>query len=215
MSRASVVPWGGLMAMLGGALWIVLRPLVLSTWGSPVFGFDYGDYNRMMVAPLLLLLVGAVAFRFYLPASHGRLGRWGLVLVALGLATSLAGVIVEFWWAGGLRGKRQAAMLGWGIYGLGLLGQAGGLALFGFGTLWTRRLPGWIGVLALAMAMLLVLWLPMLQWQLHTLSILDQVLYGVGWMMLGYVLWSGRAGVPGRERTSPARPAQTGDPVSG
>jgi len=203
------------MAMLGGALWIVLRPLVLSTWARPVFGFSYGDYNRMMVAPLLLLLAGALAFRFYLPASAGRLIRWGLVLVALGLATSLAGVIIEFWWAGGLRGNRGGAMLGWGVYGLGLLGQSSGLTLFGFGTLWTRRLRGWIGILALAMAALLVFWLPMLQWQLRTLSILDQVLYGIGWMMLGYVLWSSRADVPGARGTPPGQPAQTGDRVSG
>ncbi len=138
MSQASLVTWGGLMAMLGGALWIVLRPLVLSTWGTPVFGFDYGDYNRMMVAPLLLLLAGAVTFRFFHPASAGRLGRWGLVLVALGLATSLAGVIIEFWVAGGLGGNRAGAMLGWGLYGLGLLGQTIGLGLFGAGA-WRGR----------------------------------------------------------------------------
>ncbi len=172
--------------MLGGVVWMALRPLVLSTWAGPVFGFGYAGYNRMMVIPLTLLIAGAVALRHL----AGRGGRWGLALVALGLAASLAGVVIEFWWAGGLSGNRQGAMLGWGIYGLGLLGQAIGLALLGIGALRTRRLPYRMGIVSLAMAALLVLWPPMLAWQLGSWSILDQVLYGLGWVALGYTLWS-------------------------
>jgi hypothetical protein len=176
---------------------MALRPLVLSTWAVPVFGLDYVTYNRMMVVPLFLLIAGAVALRHFV----GQGGRWGLALVVLGLAASLAGVMIEFWWAGGLSGNRQGAMLGWGIYGLGLLGQAIGLAVFGIGALRSRRLlPYWIGIVPLAMAALLVLWPPMLAWQLDTWSILDQVLYGLGWVALGYALWSEK----GEELRQPA-----------
>lgn len=186
MSSWDSTRWGGLAAVLGGALWMALRPLVLSTWAVPVFGLDYVNYNRMMVVPLILLIAGAVALRHFV----GRGGRWGVALVVLGLAASLVGVMIEFWWAGGLSGNRQGAMLGWGIYGLGLLGQAIGLAVFGIGALRSRRLPYWMGIVPLAMAALLVLWPPMLAWQLGSWSILDQVLYGLGWVALGYTLWS-------------------------
>lgn len=200
MSRDSLSIWGGFTTMLGGALWIVLRPLVLTTWGRTVFGFDYVDYNRMMVAPLLLLLLGVVALLFLEPASTGRLGRWGLAIVALGLATSLAGVIVEFWVAGGLRGNRAGAMLGWGLYGLGLLAQTIGLGLFGAGALRGRRLPTWLGFLVVVMAALPVLWFPMIAMRLDSLSILDQVLYGAGWMVLGYALGPRPSALPAAHR---------------
>jgi hypothetical protein len=58
-----------------------------------------------------------------------------VAILVLGLTASLGGMMVEFWWAGGLSGNREGAMLGWGIYGLGLLGQAIGLAVFAFGAL--------------------------------------------------------------------------------
>lgn len=183
---SDVVRWGVLSAMLGGVLWMALRSLVLSTWDGPVLGLSYVHYNRMMVVPLLLLIAGALALR----RVAGRGGRWGSALVVLGLAASLAGVVIEFWWAGGLSGNREGAMLGWAVYGLGLLGQAIGLAVFGIGALRTRGLPYWRGIVPLAMAALLLLWPPMLAWQLGTWSILDQVLYGLGWATLGYVLWS-------------------------
>jgi hypothetical protein len=63
-----------------------------------------------------------------------------VAILVLGLTASLGGMMVEFWWAGGLSGNREGAMLGWGIYGLGLLGQAIGLAVFAIGAL--RALPG-------------------------------------------------------------------------
>lgn len=92
-------------------------------------------------------------------------------------------------------------MLGWGIYGLGLLGQAIGLAVFGIGVLRSRGLPYGRGILALVMAALLVVWPPMLAWRLGAWSILDQILYGLGWVALGYAIWSQRgvtAEVPSR-----------------
>lgn len=93
MSSWESTRWGVLAAMVGGVLWMALRPLVLSTWDNTGFGLDYVDYNRMMVIPLTLLIAGAVALR----RLASRWGHWGLSLVALGLATSLAGVVIEFW----------------------------------------------------------------------------------------------------------------------
>ena len=105
-------------------------------------------------------------------------------------------------------------MLGWGVYGLGLLGQAVGLALFGVGVLRARRLPGWSGIVSLVMAVLLVLWLPMLQWQLMIWSIVDQVLYGLGWVALGYLLWLSRVGSRPTPGALPVLTGRTGDGAS-
>jgi hypothetical protein len=61
---------------------------------------------------------------------------------------------------GGLRGNREGAMLGWGLYLLGVLGQAIGLAALG-GLVWrARAFPGWAAAAMLGMAALHVLWLP-------------------------------------------------------
>ena len=43
---------------MGGVLWMVLRPLISNAWGRPQLGLTYEDYNRLMVAPLILLLAG-------------------------------------------------------------------------------------------------------------------------------------------------------------
>ena len=199
MPRTQLAARGGLATMLGGVLWIALRPLVASAWGTPVFGLSYEDYNRLMVAPLLLLLAGVLAFRGSLPAEVGRAARWGLALLALGVATSLAGVVIEFWWAGGLRGDRAGSLLGWAAYGLGLLVQAVGLTLFGVGALRAACLPTWLAIVAPAMAALHLLWLPSLHLGLARWSVADQVLVGLGWVALGYALWASRA----RSRRSP------------
>ena len=53
----------------------------------------------------------------------------------------------------------------------------------------------------LVMAALLVLWPLLLAWQLSAWSILDQTLYGLGWIALGYMLWSEKE----KELRQPAR----------
>ncbi len=214
MPRTQLAARGGLAMMLGGVLWIALRPLVASTWGTPVFGLGYEDYNRLMVAPLLLLLAGALACRCSLPPEAGRAARWGLALLALGVATSLAGVVIEFWWAGGLRGDRAGALLGWAAYGLGLLVQVVGLTLFGAGALRAACLPSWLAVVAPTMAALHLLWLPTLHLRLARWSVADQVLIGLGWVALGYALWASRARRWRSPGITPSHAAGTGGRIA-
>ena len=214
MPRTQLVTRGGLAMMLGGVLWTALRPLVASAWGTPIFGLGYEDYNRLMVAPLLLLLAGVLAFRRSLPAQVGRVARWGLALLALGVATSLAGVVIEFWWAGGLRADRAGSLLGWAAYGLGLLVQAVGLTLFGVGALRARRLPTWLATVAPAMVALHLLWLPSLHLRLARWSVADQVLIGLGWVALGYALWASRARSQRSSGTAPSSATGTGGRIA-
>ena len=97
MPPTASIRLGAVVTMGGGGSWVVLRPLIASTWGRTALGLTYEDYNRLMVAPLALLLAGSWGLRARYTPGAGRLAGWGLGLLALGLAVSLAGVVIEFW----------------------------------------------------------------------------------------------------------------------
>ncbi len=193
MPVAQRIRLGGLAAVLGGVLWVVLRPLVGTTWDNPTFGLTYEDYNRLMVAPLSLLLAGTWGLWVRYAPSTGRAASAGLALLALGLVVSLAGVVIEFWWGRGLRGTRDLAMAGWGFYLVALLGQAIGLALFGIAALRARVRPPWLGTVSLLVAALHVVWLPSTALPGDAWSLLDQILIGLGWIALVYGVWRNRS----------------------
>ncbi len=185
--------WLGASAIGGGVLWVVLRPLISNTWGRPILGFTYEDYNRLMAVPLILLLFGAWGLTIRYWYDIGNLGRLGAVLVMLGLVGALAGVVIEFWWAGGLRGNREGAMWGWLAYLLGLAAVTIGLALFGISALLKKALPGWSRPIPLLMASLLILWLPSFILGLEDWGNVGKALVGVGWLLLGVALLSNKA----------------------
>ena len=85
----------GLAAILGGVLWIAVRVLVLLE--PPPFSYD--AYNRMFVAPLLLLLVGLLGLSARSAGGRGRLARTGIVAALAGCALLIAGNVAEFWLA--------------------------------------------------------------------------------------------------------------------
>jgi hypothetical protein len=170
----------GLALLIGGATWAVLRPIIATTYSDPLHGLSYEDWNRLMVVPLVLLLIGSVALGGFAQRSPGRAGV--LILVA-GVAVSLAGVVIEFAIGGGLRGDRWLAMAGWALYGIGILGQAVGLVLLGIGALRGRRVAP--AIVGLAMAALHLAWLPLVAAEQFDAAIADQVLIGVGSITLG------------------------------
>lgn len=91
---SGVARWGGLAAMIGGALWAVtpLRDVVFGggeTPDHPVFR----PYNAVWVLIAALLIVGLVGLYSRHKETYGRLGKAGLILVFGGYALILFGSI--------------------------------------------------------------------------------------------------------------------------
>ena len=104
MSRAALIRWGGLAAILGGVLWIVFftghtftHGSTQSPRGATILGFESLDFNRLLAIPPLLFIWGLVATRATQAGPGRRLGRVGFAAALLGLAMISLGVVLETW----------------------------------------------------------------------------------------------------------------------
>lgn len=185
--------------MLGGALWIPYGILeMLEPWGADVAYRDDVGYSVIPVASLfvaysmpgslavLLTSLGLLGVFALLRVSAGRTGRIGLILVYVALALSilsLAGVIALL----------DPLFTVGRIFGSLALGTA--TFLVGVGALRSRIALGWtVALLYLGLAGLFLfpLW-PLvyaLQWVPQAVGATFMVLFGLGWTVLGYMLWS-------------------------
>ena len=193
-----LIRWGGLAAMLGGVLWIAVRVLVLLE--PPPFSYD--AYNRMFVAPLLLLLVGLLGFSVRRAGGCGRLARTGTVAALAGCTLLIVGNVTEFWlvlaqskpnanaaYQSGAEEVWIGSEIGWILFLLGFLILSIGLVLFGAAAVRASELPKWraLPLMVGAAGLTAFLFGPFLV----TVADLLLTLIGLGWMLLGYVLWSG------------------------
>ena len=192
--------WSGLAAMLGGALWIPYGIFeMLEPWGADVAYRDDVGYSVITDASLfvaysmpgslavLLTSLGLLGVLILLRVSAaGRSGRSALILVYVALALSilsLAGVIAQF----------DPLFTVGRVFGSLALGTAA--LLVGIGALRSRMAPGWtltLLYLGLAGLFLFPLW-PLvyaLEWVPQAGGAAFMVLYGLGWMVLGYMLGS-------------------------
>lgn len=193
--------------MLGGALWAGLELLTVAAWNQPVFGFTYEDYNRIKSLPLLLLLVGLMGFYARQQRRSGKLGLVGFLLGTVGLALMMVGNVVEFWIGGGIRyGDKALSTLGWNLVLIGVPTLALGLILFGLACSRAQVLLGWR-----SLAPLLTVLMPALGIGLTSAvraflrepasrelvgksgMVASVVLFGLGWVLLGHALRSGRS----------------------
>ncbi len=182
---------GALAIILGGLLWIPIRYFVTFSWDNPMLGLDYRSWNSLMPIPLLLLLLGVVALHARHGEEIGRVGRAGLLVTAIGLVGAMSGVIVEFWWAGGLSGNRTGAHIGWAAYlaSYALLLTVG-LWLLGIALIRSPRLCVW-GVAPLLMGASSLAWPPVIALGSAWQSMWVQTVFGLGWVLLGSLLWTG------------------------
>jgi hypothetical protein len=199
MSSSDLIRWSGAATVVGGALWVPYGVFeMLEPWGTDtVYRDDVGyslitntllfvTYSLPGSLALLLTSQGLLGVVARLGLRAGRISRIGrsLTYVAVALAIlSFAGVIVLF----------DPLFTSGRILGSLALGTATLLA--GLDALRSRAAQGWTAslmALGLAGIFLFPLW-PLvyaLQWIPEAVGAAFMVLFGLGWTMLGYMLWS-------------------------
>ncbi len=207
MLSSNLIRCGGLAAMVGGAIWVPYGVFeMLEPWGTDtVYRDDVGyslitntllfvTYSLPGSLALLLTSLGLLGVVARLGLRAGRIARIGLILtyVAVALAIlSLAGVIVLF----------DPLFTSGRVFGSLALGTATFLA--GVDALRSRAAQGWttaLIALGLAGIFLFPLW-PLvyaLMWVPEAAGAGFIALFGLGWLAVGYALWSERGG-PVRE----------------
>jgi hypothetical protein len=181
--------WGGIAAMLGGALW-ALTPLRQNVFGggrfpeSPIFR----PYNFVVEVITILLIVGLVALHARHKRTYGRLGTAGVVVIFSGYALGFTGGIPAVLFPSD--GLRDVIMIGQNLGFLSVLIAGVGAILLGI-ALWQSR-----AVLRLG-ALLLIISLPVGfpgAIALEAIGFEDSaglalmVLYGGAWIILGHQL---------------------------
>jgi hypothetical protein len=162
---SNLVRWGGLAAMLGGVMWVVLG---LGAVVGVLQAIPGREDVVLFIVALLLTAAGLVGLHTLQKGSYGRLGRAGFYISLTAVTARILGAVVFL--AG-------SSALEW-ISLPGTLGMLVGFVLYGFATLQARVLPRWYG-LALIVSMPVSL----------PLAVYGTVLFGLFLVVLGYVLW--------------------------
>ena len=190
---SNLVRWSGLAAMVGGVLWAADWVLFTTSHGpttvnenQEVLGLGPDAWGRLVVVPLVLVAVGLVALHSRQRSHTGWLGKSGYVVSLVGLTL----------WA--------VANL---ILGppLPIIIVAVGMVLFGVATLRAEVLPRWSRSIPLVLGVLLIpgffltfpgfiLDFPPFNWvyAFGLSGYFTFIAQGLGWVLLGYVLWSQR-----------------------
>jgi hypothetical protein len=187
---SSLNRWGGLAAMLAGALFVVE-----ALW-SP-FTESHVGYHLPNFLLNAFLAMGVVGLYLYQSAHLGWLGRVGFYLTVTGATVAALGglsvVLVE-----GVFGGTIPEALDGITHTLVLLVILGSL-LFGIAIFRANVLPQGAALLV-GLASLVTVALVLIGFDSPWLFLVPEALLGVGWAWLGYALWSqrGTAAQPSR-----------------
>lgn len=176
MSSSNLVRWGGLAAVLGGVMWVIKGGVIIL--GGP-------DPNLFILAQPFFAL-GLLGLYARLAGHGGWPRKVGGLLAYVALALSTVNAPYSLFAEDG----PQTPFPFNATYFAASLAIFMGLVLVGAATLRTGTLPPrWrILPLVIGLSALLPIWVLAL---VHLE--LPVVLLGLGWMLLGYLLWSGRS----------------------
>ncbi len=184
--------------MLGGALFVV-SGVVIASMPRGCIGDecatrpmrDIGIAGALLTIALLLIMVGAAGLvvRARNAGRFGSLGKTGIIVGAVGVALPVIGSLVQGVWYDG-----DYPLMPYFVIP-GVLALVVGFLLLGISVLRAGVLPRW------AAALLMVGTLAMLGFNDQNALALMAIPNGIGWMAVGYVLWSGK----GEEAREPAR----------
>ncbi len=176
VSTNLMIRWGGLAAMLSGALFAVKGVVILVS-----------DADPSLVPPATLLFaLGMVGLHARLQGRGGPLAAIGILLAWVVVVASVVNLI-------GLAlpiptpGEADASILLRITYMVAFLGILVGLLALGIAALRARVMPSPWHAVPLAVG---VVWLPLQAVGFVISDGVGLILGGLAWALLGYVLWS-------------------------
>ena len=181
MPPAKLTKWSGIATMLGGVLWgmIWYMRLFVDLSGRAARRFHEGEYEWLLSIPCILFMAGLFAFHARQANRTGQSGKAGFVLSLVALALMAVGVVFE------------SGLLLLGVFALIL-----GLTAFGVATIRAKVWPRWSRALPLLIpvVLLVALLLAFLVGRVREVELILSSLFGLGWILLGYALWSVKTG---------------------
>jgi len=141
-----------------------------------------GKYEWLLFIPCILFMAGLLAFHARQANRTGQSGKAGLILSLVALALMAVGAVYES-----------------GLLLLGVLALILGLTAFGIATIRARVWPRWSRPLALLVGLTLLL-APVLLFIVgrgtgaREVELIISCLFSLGWILLGYALWSDKVG---------------------
>ena len=179
MSHSNIARWGGMAAGAGGALWVAVFALFASRPSGPGSAPPYRSFEGLYVPCLVsavLIVAGLVALHVHLRGTYGGLGTAGFVLAS-------AGAVMLVLVVGG------APFL---LSRVGALGLLLGSALMGAAALRANARLRWGGTALVVGSLAFFLF------DTEGARVWFALPCGGAWMVMGYLLWSGEAGVAPR-----------------
>ena len=186
------VRWGGLAALLGGLLGIVLTPVLAYLWAanSDAYGY-YGRAYFLVFLGCLVGMAGLYALRRVKPGQQATEKpdevTLSVVMSIVGLAAALVGSVLDYW--GGTPGQdfTQVQIRGFALETVGLLLVLLGSTLLGLQYRRANVVPAFVAWLLIAAGPGGVV----LSFLVHLPSG-TMLLFCCAWVVLGYLLFAGR-----------------------
>ncbi len=176
MAPSNLVRWGGIAALLSGALSVVKGVAIVVSEADP----------SLVPLTTLLFALGMVGLHARLEGRGGLLGTIGVLLAWVVVGASVVNLI-------GLAlpiptpGEPDASILLRITYMVAFLGILVGLLMLGIAALRARVMPSPQKAVPLAVG---VLWLPLQAVGFVISDGVGLILGGLAWALLGYVLWA-------------------------
>ena len=201
MTTQKLIRWSGALAMLGGAIWILSSVMNAFTHDGAraVLGLSELGWRRMVDPGMLFFMAGLAGFYARQGGKTGKLGKTGFIIGLAGLVTMLIGNVIEYWVGPLLYDYVQgeispAEHLGWAIVTVGWLVVVPiGFILLGVATLRAKVLPGWRRPLPLIIGLMIPSGMLLAFGIGEAGVVISFLLFGLGWIVLGYALWSDRS----------------------
>lgn len=193
MTRAKFTRFGGFVALLGGTLWVVSFGVAQAI--SP-------ELKGVLVGPVMFLLFGLVALQARHATGSGGIGKSGFALTLIGLSMLAYGSVGRLVLTGEILGTPYGPV--------GFTGLAPGALVLGVGAVLTATsiikanvmprlspFPLLVGAVGVAAAGASTLAHQLLEGRAVDIFPLQVgpvaamwALFGLGWLWLGYLLWS-------------------------